>query len=46
MASFVVPLGLSEDQKTALRGELLCKDEGPILVVKENPAWNTLHRSD
>ena len=36
-------LGLSEDEKEALRSELLCTDEDPILVLKENPAWNAVN---
>ena len=36
-------MGLSEEEKMALRGELLCTDEDPILVLKENPAWNAVN---
>lgn len=35
-------LSLSESEKLSLLHELLCTDEDPILVLKENPAWNGL----
>ena len=35
-------LSLSEDAKLSLIHELLCTDESPNLVFKENPAWKHL----